>query len=74
MTGTRLEFNLDSRTGRMEDARVFADPDVSTFFHAFCFDLQRDSKGYLYYAKSGQYTDFKQPDQSTDTFPNRLQS
>ena len=28
ITGTRLEFNLDSRTGRMEDARVFADPDV----------------------------------------------
>ena len=28
ITGTRLEFNLDSKTGRMEDARVFADPDV----------------------------------------------
>ena len=28
ITGTRLEFNLDSRTGRMQDARVFADPDV----------------------------------------------
>ncbi len=39
----------------------FADPDVSTFFHAFCFDLHRDSKGYLYYAKSGQYTDFSKP-------------
>ena len=38
----------------------FADPDVSSFFHAFCFDLQRDSKGYLYYSKSGQYTSFKQ--------------
>jgi cytochrome c5 len=36
----------------------FADPDVSSFFHAFCFDLQRDNDGYLYYAKSGQYTDF----------------
>lgn len=38
----------------------FADPDVSTFFHAFCFDLQRDGKGNLYYAKSGQYTSFKE--------------
>ena len=28
ITGTRLEFNIDSRTGRMENARVFADPDV----------------------------------------------
>jgi glucose/arabinose dehydrogenase len=36
----------------------FADPDVSPNFHAFNFDLQVDSDGYLYYAKSGQYTDF----------------
>ncbi len=28
LTGTRLEFNLDSRTGRLENARVFADPDI----------------------------------------------
>ena len=28
ITGTRLELNLDSRTGRVENARVFADPDV----------------------------------------------
>jgi LPS-assembly protein len=28
MTGSRLEFNLDTHTGRMIDARVFADPDV----------------------------------------------
>ena len=33
-----------------------ADDDVSTFFHAFNFDLQRDTQGNLYYAKSGQYT------------------
>lgn len=39
----------------------FADPDVSSFFHAFCFDLQRGPQGNLYYAKSGQYTDFKEP-------------
>jgi LPS-assembly protein len=28
ITGTRLEFNLDTRTGRVENGRVFADPDV----------------------------------------------
>lgn len=28
ITGSRLEFNLDSKTGRMENAKVFADPDV----------------------------------------------
>jgi glucose/arabinose dehydrogenase len=39
----------------------FADPDVSTFFHSFNFDLQVDGQGNLYYAKSGQYTDFKLP-------------
>ncbi len=38
-----------------------ADTDVSTFFHAFNFDLQTDSEGNFYYAKSGQYTDYKLP-------------
>lgn len=38
-----------------------ADTDVSTFFHAFNFDLQTDSKGNFYYAKSGQYTDYRLP-------------
>ena len=38
-----------------------ADDDVSTFFHAFNFDLQRDKVGNLYYAKSGQYTSYAQP-------------
>jgi hypothetical protein len=38
-----------------------ADDDVSTFFHAFNFDLQRDSEGNFYYAKSGQYTSYKEP-------------
>ena len=38
-----------------------ADDDVSTFFHAFNFDLQRDKKGNLYYAKSGQYTSYALP-------------
>jgi len=36
----------------------FADPDVSTTFHAFNFDLQVDGDDNFYYAKSGQYTDF----------------
>ncbi len=39
----------------------FADPDVSPNFHAFNFDLQVDGEGSLYYAKSGQYTDFDFP-------------
>ena len=38
-----------------------ADEDVSTFFHAYNFDLQRDGKGNLYYAKSGQYTSYALP-------------
>ena len=38
-----------------------ADDDVSTFFHAFNFDLQRDRAGNLYYAKSGQYTSYALP-------------
>ncbi|WP_146514795.1 DUF6797 domain-containing protein [Rubripirellula amarantea] len=38
-----------------------ADTDVSTFFHAFNFDLQTDTEGNFYYAKSGQYTDYKLP-------------
>lgn len=39
----------------------FADPDVSPNFHAFNFDLQTDAEGALYYAKSGQYTDYALP-------------
>jgi glucose/arabinose dehydrogenase len=38
-----------------------ADSDVSGFFHSFAFDLQADHHGNLYYAKSGEYTDFKLP-------------
>lgn len=38
-----------------------ADDDVSVNFHAFNFDLQQDKEGNLYYAKSGQYTDYKLP-------------
>jgi mono/diheme cytochrome c family protein len=38
-----------------------ADDDVSTFFHAFNFDLQCDKEGNFYYAKSGQYTSYALP-------------
>ncbi len=38
-----------------------ADTDVSTFFHAFNFDLQTDSEGNFYYAKCGQFTDYVLP-------------
>ena len=38
-----------------------ADNDVSSFFHAFNFDLQTDAEGNFYYAKAGQYTDYALP-------------
>ena len=51
MTGTRLEFNLDSRTGRMEDARVFADPDV--YFWGSEVEMREDD---VYTVKDGVVT------------------
>lgn len=55
---TRLhDLNKDGEADFYES--FSADTDVSTFFHAFNFDLQTDSKGNFYYAKSGQYTDYK---------------
>jgi hypothetical protein len=39
----------------------YADKDVSTFYHAFHFGLERDKNGYLYYAKNGQYTSYRLP-------------
>jgi hypothetical protein len=57
---TRLhDFNDDGEADFYES--FSADDDVSTFFHAFNFDLQRDSAGNLYYAKSGQYTSYALP-------------
>jgi len=38
-----------------------ADSDVSTFFHAFNFDLHTDKEGNFYYAKCGQYTSYALP-------------
>lgn len=57
---TRLhDLNDDGEADFYES--FFADPDVSPNFHAFNFDLQTDDEGFLYYAKSGQYTDFALP-------------
>ena len=57
---TRLhDFNGDGEADFYES--FSADDDVSTFFHAFNFDLQRDNSGNLYYAKSGQYTSYALP-------------
>ena len=57
---TRLhDLNNDGEADFYES--FSADTDVSTFFHAFNFDLQTDTKGNFYYAKSGQYTDFALP-------------
>ena len=54
---TRLhDLNSDGEADFYES--FSADDDVSTFFHAFNFDLQRDAEGNLYYAKSGQYTSY----------------
>jgi mono/diheme cytochrome c family protein len=41
--------------------QMYADHDVSNFFHAFNFGLETDSKGNLYYVKPGQFTDNKDP-------------
>jgi putative heme-binding domain-containing protein len=40
---------------------VSDDTDVSVNFHAFNFDLQVDSAGYLYYAKGGHGADYSLP-------------
>ncbi len=37
--------------------QFFADPDISPNWHAYSFDLIRDTDGYLYYARNGQFTD-----------------
>jgi mono/diheme cytochrome c family protein len=48
----------------------YADTDVSTFFHSFSFDLQVDHGGHLYYAKAGEYTDYKLPGAVIDVMPD----
>ena len=57
---TRLhDLNNDGEADFYES--FSADDDVSVNWHAFNFDLQVDAKGNFYYAKSGQYTDYKLP-------------
>lgn len=57
---TRLhDFNGDDEADFYES--FSADTDVSTFFHAFNFDLHTDSQGNFFYAKCGQYTDHALP-------------
>ena len=50
-----------------------ADQDVSINFHAFNFDLQRDSDGNLYYSKSGHGGDSAVPGQVVKVSPDGLQ-
>jgi mono/diheme cytochrome c family protein len=49
---------------------LYADTDVSTFFHSFNFDLQVDRQGNLYYAKAGEYTDYKLPGSVLEIAPD----
>lgn len=57
---TRLhDLNDDGEADYYES--FHADPDVSVNFHAFNFDLQVDSEGNFYYAKSGHGADFDLP-------------
>lgn len=51
------DLNRDGEADFYE--QFFADPDISARWHAYNFDLVRDSEGYLYYARSGQFTDSK---------------
>jgi hypothetical protein len=53
------DYNNDGEADFYES--FSADEDVSTFFHAFNFDLQRDKDGNFYYAKAGQYTSYALP-------------
>jgi mono/diheme cytochrome c family protein len=57
---TRLrDLNGDGEADSYES--FSADTDVSIFFHAFNFDLQRDHQGNFYYSKAGEYTDHALP-------------
>jgi len=57
---TRLhDVNRDEEADFYESFST--DTDVSSFFHAFNFDLHTDSEGNFYYAKCGQYTSYALP-------------
>jgi len=53
---------------------LYADTDVSTFFHSFNFDLQVDPQGHLYFVKPGEYTDYKLPGALLEITPKRSQA
>ncbi len=53
---------------------LYADTDVSTFFHSFNFDLQVDHRGHLYYVKAGEYTDYKLPGAVLEVMPDGSQA
>jgi hypothetical protein len=53
------DLNGDGETDFYEN--FHSDPDVSSFFHAFNFGLETDSRGNFYYTKVGEYTDNKDP-------------
>lgn len=53
------DYNGDGQADFYET--FYTDLDVSSSFHAYNFDLQRDSKGNLYFAKAGQYTNYHLP-------------
>lgn len=53
------DFNKDNEADYYET--FYADYDVSTFFHAYNFDLQTDDQGNFYYIKAGMYTSHALP-------------
>lgn len=63
-----FDLNSDGEADYYET--FYADADVSSFFHSFNFDLQVDSQGHLYYAKPGEYTDYKLPGAIVEVTPD----
>lgn len=41
--------------------QIYSDHDVSSNYHAYHFDLERDKQGNFYFSKAGRYTSFKLP-------------
>jgi glucose/arabinose dehydrogenase/mono/diheme cytochrome c family protein len=66
------DFNGDGGADFYET--FYSDSDVSPFFHSFNFDLQVDHAGNLYYAKSGEYTDYKLPGAVIEVSPDGKRS
>lgn len=53
------DYNNDDEADFIE--AFWIDDDLSSMFHAFNFDLQTDSDGNFYFAKSGQYSHHHRP-------------